>query len=109
MMQEVFREWRKYDGEREKIPHDIRLKNGRIIPYCYPNAYAWNCLHGPLSGKRFGDEKVDSIREVGWLDDNALDVLYGKGDGKPLGVFNAFRISAKERNRRKRQRRALRH
>jgi len=37
-------EWQKYDGDYQKKIQDIKLKNGDIVPFCYPNAGKWNCM-----------------------------------------------------------------
>ena len=37
-------EWQKYDGDYFKKVQDIKLKNGDIVTFCYPNACLWNCM-----------------------------------------------------------------
>ncbi len=49
--------WVPYNGWRVKFQHDIRLRDGRVIENCYPNATAWHGKEG-----RFTDEEVVEIR-----------------------------------------------
>jgi hypothetical protein len=46
------RPWRKYTGSYQKIEYDVLLKNGKIIPNCWPNAGKLNATDG--SGRRYG-------------------------------------------------------
>ena len=54
--------WVDYHAElhtyRLKMPHDIRLKNGKEYMTCHPNADSWNCP----DGKVFKDRQVTHVR-----------------------------------------------
>lgn len=51
--------WKKYTGEYEKIFYDIKLKSGKIIENCYPNA---GTFHTPAGGI-IKQDLVTEIRE----------------------------------------------
>lgn len=36
------RSWSRYDGDYEKSMQDIKLKNGDVVLFCWPNAGFWN-------------------------------------------------------------------
>lgn len=41
---QLTKEWQEYNGNYEKRVQDIRLKDGREIIKCWPNAGEWCCL-----------------------------------------------------------------
>jgi len=57
-------EWIEYDGDRDKVLHDIKLHDGTIIPACYPNSIAWNPL--ATHDRRHEDSEVAFINVCGF-------------------------------------------
>ena len=52
-------QWKEYDGDREKEWHDIRLRGGKEIAHCYPNA---ETFHDWDTDKLYQDEDVTHIK-----------------------------------------------
>lgn len=50
---ELTYEWQKYDGDYQKKIQDIKLKNGDVVEFCYPNAGMWNCMQKEGNGKYY--------------------------------------------------------
>lgn len=51
--------WQEYIGEYEKEFYVIRLKNGKEIRGCWPNAGEW---HSTLDGKQYDGSEVTHIK-----------------------------------------------
>lgn len=63
-------QWIDYNGEarrwRLKMPHDLKLSDGRILKDMHPNANAWHC-----DNKIIDDDEVIQIRlsrTIPWID-----------------------------------------
>jgi len=54
--------WQPYIGDYDKFEYDIKLKDGRIIENCYPNAGLFNSIAPKYDGQAFAEELVEEIR-----------------------------------------------
>jgi len=67
-MSELSFEWSKFIPSKgyEKAMQDIKLFDGTIITYCWPNAGFWNVCHKQESGIDYKDpipcEKAEYVR-----------------------------------------------
>jgi len=43
-MSQLTKEWSEYSGQYEKRVQDIRLKDGRELMHCWPNAGEWDYM-----------------------------------------------------------------
>lgn len=68
--------WKKYDGDRKKILHNIKLFDGTVIKGSYPNGNGWHtwivCEANKNARKRYDDSEVEFIHELGGLGQVAM-------------------------------------
>lgn len=57
---ELTKEWQPYNGEYEKKMQDVKLKNGDIVFYCWPNAGQWGIFNKKNNPKYYGQSIKNS-------------------------------------------------
>lgn len=53
--------WIKYNLDRQKILHHVKLFNGTEMKYMYPNADSWNPMVGRKGYRKCKDHEVEFI------------------------------------------------
>ena len=55
-------EWQPYIGDYDKYEYDVKLKDGRVIENCYPNAGKFNSISPEHDRQSFDENDVVEIR-----------------------------------------------
>lgn len=58
MERTLTKEWTPFNGDYEKSVQDIKLFNGDIITFCWPNAGVWHVMKSKGNEKYYGKEDL---------------------------------------------------
>jgi hypothetical protein len=62
---ELTKDWQPYNGDYQKKMQDIKLKNGDIVYFCWPNAGEWGVWNASNNPKHYGQSiKNSEVAEV---------------------------------------------